>query len=384
MSHRKKLVLWPGLGSLLTWFFGPDVSTGLAMILLVVLTAYIPAALARQPNLNPKLIALGAFLIWLAVFWLTMLATIPFRSGLADWVSARLALGRGVAVFFLMLGLFALAGFAAGVVQLQVLRRKTVQVSTRYSLIGLTAGFTILGCGFIWYQTTGHHMTIMLSCFLCGVPSLALLEAGRTGPPSRFPVRAVLMGETLVTRGLAIASALIATGIAALVVVQSGLSFADFNPMGRHGTALLSLAFLWCLMFIIGMGYPLLVQVARISKAQISAAGEPPDENSTLDTDGWSIVAIMLATGLVGLYVLLLGLSAIEALGFRITDAIPKNVLIAMIVALFLVARGTFGVLLDFLFLGAVVWALYGLYVILTLDPVNYWISDTVEWLVPG
>jgi len=166
--------------------------------------------------------------------------------------------------------------------------------------------------------------------------------------------------------------------------VQSGLSFADFNPMGRHGTALLSLAFLWCLMFIIGMGYPLLVQVARISKAQISAAGEPPDENSTLDTDGWSIVAIMLATGLVGLYVLLLGLSAIEALGFRITDAIPKNVLIAMIVALFLVARGTFGVLLDFLFLGAVVWALYGLYVILTLDPVNYWISDTVEWLVPG
>ena len=55
-----------------------------------------------------------------------------------------------------------------------------------------------------------------------------------------------------------------------------------------------------------------------------------------------------------------------------------------MLVALFMVSRGKFGEILDFVFLGVVAWGIYGLYVIMTLDPVNQSISNTVEWLVPG
>ena len=384
MSHRKKLILWPGFGSLLGWLVEPEGSIGIAMILLVALTAYVPAALAEAPRRSPRIIALGAFLIWLAIFWLLILAGVPFRTGLTEWASVRLAWGWDVSASLLILALFALAGLAAGVVQVLVLRRNGVPVRMSYSLIGLTAGFTILGCGFVWHMATGNDMTLALSAFLCGVPALMLLEVGRAAPASRFPVHAVLMDENIVTGGAAATSAVIATGVAGLAVAQSGLLLVDLSPIGRHGTTLLSLGLLWCLTFIAAMGFALLLQFARIHKARPAAAGRQlsESENPVPDTDGWSIAAMMMAVGLVTMSVLLLGLAGIEALG--VADILPRQILVAMLVALFMTARGTFGAMLDFLFLGLVVWGLYGLYVVLTLDPVNVWVNRAVAVLIPG
>jgi hypothetical protein len=385
MSHQKKLILWPGFGSLLAWFFEPEGGIGIAMILLVALTAYVPAALAEAPRRSPRIIAFGAFLIWFAIFWLLILAVVPFRIGHAEWASVRLAPGWDAAsASLLILALFALAGLTAGVVQVLVLRRNGVPVRMSYSLIGLTAGFTILGCGFVWHMATGNDMTLALSAFLCAVPALMLLEVGRAAPASRFPVHAVLMGENIVTGGAAATSAVIATGVAGLAVAQSGLLLVDLSPIGRHGTTLLSLGLLWCLTFIAAMGLALLLQFARIHKARPAAAGrqlsEP--ENPVPDTDGWSIAAMMMAVGLVTMSVLLLGLAGIEALG--VADILPRQILVAMLVTLFMTARGTFGAMLDFLFLGLVVWGLYGLYVVLTLDPVNVWVNRAVTVLIPG
>lgn len=386
MPHRRKLILWPGFGSLLTWFLGPEFSIGLAMILLVALTAYIPAAHAERPRRDPRIITLGAFSIWLAVFWLMMLATIPFRPMAARWTTSGLSIGWGEAVYLLMLALFALAGLAAGVIQVLVLRRNGVPVRPCYSLIGLTAGFTILGCGFIWNEAAGNDMTIMLPAFLCGVPAFMLLEAERPALSSRFPVRAVLRGESVATGGVAAVCGLLATGVAGLAATQSGLSLADLNPIARHGTAPLSLALLWFLAFAATTGFALLLQAIRIRKAQPALAGHPSPESDdpAADTDGWSAAAIMMATGLVGVSALLLGLAGIEALGFRVTEIVYPQVLVALLVALLMTARGAFGAMLDFLFLGAVAWGLYGLYVILTPDPVNLWVSQAVTVLVPG
>jgi hypothetical protein len=387
MSHRKKLILWPGFGSLLTWFFGPEFSIGLAMILLVLLTAYIPAAHAERPRRDPRVIALGAFLIWLAVFWLIVLATIPLRPMAARWTASELSIAWGEAVYLLVLALFVLVGLAAGMVQILVLRRNGVPIRPRYSLIGLATGFAILGCSFIWNQAAGSDLTIMLPAFFCGVPALMLLEGKPPAPAaSRFPVRAVLMGESVATGGAAATSAVVATGVAGLAVVQSGLSLADLNPIGRHGTTPLSLALLWFLTFTATMGFALLLKVVRIRKTQPAFAGHPlPEvENPTSDTDGWSAAAIMMATGLVGLSALLLGLAGIEALGFRVTEIVPHQILLGLLVALFMTARGAFGAMLDFLFLGLVAWGLYGLYVILTFDPVNVWVDRAVTVLVPG
>lgn len=386
MSHRKKLILWPGFGSLLAWFVKPELGIGLAMIVLVLLAAYLPAAHAERPLRSPKTIALGAFLIWFAALWLIVLAAMPFQTELAEWVSAMPMLVSGRAALSAIVVLYALAGLVAGAVQILVLRRNGVPVRASYSLVGLTAGFVLLGWSFAWHEATGNDMTIILPTFLCGLPALMLLESGVPKLASRFPIRAVLRGVTVNAGGAAVMSGVVATGIAGLAFVQSALSIADLNPLGPRGTTPLSLALLWLVAFAAVMGFALLFHVVRLRETPYSLIGDPSAEveNPVADTDGWSVTAIMLATGLVGMAALLLSISLLEAVGFRLTDVLPRQVLVGMLVALFMVSRGKFGEILDFVFLGVVAWGIYGLYVIMTLDPVNQSISNTVEWLVPG
>lgn len=386
MSHRKKLILWPGFGSLLAWLVEPELGIGLAMILLVLLAAYIPAAHAERPLRSPRIIALGAFLIWFATLWLIVLAAMLFRAGLGTWVSATPMLASSKAALSAIVVLYALAGLAAGAVQILVLRYNAVQVRASYSLIGLAAGFAILGWSFVWHQATDNDTTIMLPAFLCGLPALMLLEGRRPTPTARFPVRATLSGETVDTGVAAAVSAVIATAIAGLAFGQSALSISDLNPLGSRGTVSLSLALLWLLTFTTAMGFALLFRTVRIYRTALVAAGRPSvvATSPIADTDGWSITAILMATGLLGMSALLLGISALETLGYRVTDLVPRQILIGMLVALFMMARGTFGALLDFLFVGMVAWGIYGLYAIMTLDPINNWVSHIVTGLVPG
>ncbi|MCW5691657.1 MAG: hypothetical protein KIT48_04775 [Pseudolabrys sp.] len=386
MSHRKKLILWPGFGALLGWFFEPELGIGLAMILLVLLTAYIPAAHAERPLRSPTIIALGAFLIWFAALWLIVLAAMPFRTGLVSWVSATPTLASSKAALSAIVVLYALAGLAAGAVQILVLRYNAIPVRASYSLIGLAAGFAILGWSFVWHQATGNDTTIMLPAFLSGLPALILLEGRRQAPTERFPMRATLSGETVDTGVSAAVSAAIATAIAGLAFGQSALSISDLNPLGSRGTASLSLALLWLLTFTTAMGFALLYRTVRIHRTALVAAGRPPAvaASQIADTDGWSMTAILMATGLLGMSALLLGVSALEVIGYRVTDLIPHQLLIGMLVALFMTARGTFGALLDFVFVGMVAWGIYGLYAIMTLDPINEWVSHIVTVLVPG
>ena len=386
MSERSLLILGPGVASLLTWFFGPAASVAMGMIVLVGLTAYIPAARIGAPRYRPVLVALAAFLIWLVLFWTVMLVANLFRDGLAQGASAIMGLGWDAATFLLMLSLFLIIGLIAGVVQFIVLRHANVPTTARYSFTGLIAGFAVLGSGYIWNQEAGNSLTVMMPALLCGLPALALLPKRRVQRSSRFPLRAMLMGEQVSTATAAAVAALIATLVSWLAFSRAEMVLAELNPFGPYGTAPLSMAVVWFMVFMTCMGAAHVVKAVGIREARLSAAAANPrqPQNSSLGTDGWSISAVAVFLGCVAGIVIAAVIAVIGLLGFEISGLLPQYAFVALLSALVITARSRIGAMLDVVVMGLVAWGLYGLYVALTLDPVNRWIREVIIRLVPG
>ncbi len=375
MDNHSRLIFWPGFAALLSGVLGTEFSIAMAMILLVALSSHVSAVRTIGPGRPANIVAAKTFVAWIASFWVVAAAATAVRTPIADWLSSMTDADWQNAALGIIAAVVMFAGLLAGAVQHLVLTKCGVKSRLRTSLVGLGAGFAILGFGFIWNLATGSAMTVIVTCFLSGVPAYLMLTTGAEG--AKCPGVAMVAGKDVQT-GRATWSAMLAALLVILfTVLGAGVGVAELSPFGRHGTTPLSLAILGAITFFTAMGAHRLALGAQSCRVPGNAIFDADH------TDRLSLIAMAIALGFPGLIAIGVGLAGLIAVGVDVEDATTRQATETALAATFMVARGRVGLILDFMTLGTVIWGLYALYAMLTLDPINGWLADIPRALFP-